>query len=69
MGVFAEPDRGAVDFEALCALLTELRYDGFGIVEQDMYPTSFDVPLPIARRTRRYLQRIGFGADAGTAPV
>jgi inosose dehydratase len=31
----------------------------FGIVEQDMYPVAFDVPLPIAKRTRNYLLSCG----------
>ena len=33
--------------------------DGWAIVEQDMYPTPFDKPLPIAKRTRAYLREIG----------
>ena len=33
----------------------------WGIVEQDMFPTMFDTPLPIARRTRAYLREIGLG--------
>ncbi len=60
-GYFCEPWRGAVDFSALRDLLAELRYDGFAIVEHDMYPTPFDRPLPIARRTRAYFQKIGLG--------
>jgi inosose dehydratase len=31
----------------------------FGIVEQDMYPVAFDVPMPIAKRTRNYLLSCG----------
>jgi inosose dehydratase len=60
-GMFCEPDRGAVDFVAFRDLLVELGYDGFAIVEQDMYPAPLDQPLPIARRTREYLRRIGIG--------
>ena len=33
----------------------------FVIVEQDMYPTPFDVPEPIAARTRTYLRGVGVG--------
>ena len=29
--------------------------------EHDLYPCAFDVPLPIATRTRAYLGSIGFG--------
>ena len=41
------------------AALKAESYDGWAIVEQDMYPAPFDKPLPIARRTRAYLQSIG----------
>lgn len=60
-GVFCEPARGAVDFLALRNLLREIDYEGWATVEQDMYPTPFDRPLPIARRTRQYLREIGIG--------
>ena len=60
-GYFCEPWRGAVDFPALRDLLAELNYDSFAIVEQDMYPTPFDRPLPIAKRTREYFRQIGLG--------
>ena len=60
-GVFCEPSRGIVDFLALRELLGEISYDGFGIVEHDMYPAPFDKPLPIAKRTRTYLKKIGLG--------
>ena len=59
--MFCPPDRGAVDFIALRDLLGEIGYQGFAIVEQDMYPAPFDKPLPIARQTREYLRRIGIG--------
>jgi inosose dehydratase len=59
--MFVEPSRGAVDFPAFKDVLEEVGYDGFGIVEQDMYPAPFEKPLPIARRTREYLIEIGVG--------
>ncbi len=59
MGVFCEPERGAVDFKALAALLRETEFDGFAIVEQDMTPEPLDRPLPIARRTLNYLREVG----------
>lgn len=58
-GVFVEPSDGIVDFRVLRSALEEIAYDGFAIVEQDMYPTEFDRPLPIARRTYAYLQELG----------
>jgi inosose dehydratase len=59
--MFCEPSMGALDFISFRDLLREINYDGFGIVEQDMYPAPFDKPLPIARRTRAYLREIGLG--------
>jgi inosose dehydratase len=57
--MFCEPSRGAVDFKVLRDVLAEIDYNGWAIVEQDMYPAPFDKPLPIAQRTRAYLQSIG----------
>jgi len=59
--MFVEPSAGAVDFAALKGVLDETGYDGFGIVEQDMYPAPFDKPFPIAKRTHEYLRQIGLG--------
>lgn len=64
MGVFCEPSDGIVDFLGLAALLKEIEFDGFAIVEQDMFPTPFDRPLPIARRTLAYLREIGIAETA-----
>ncbi|MDE2666479.1 MAG: sugar phosphate isomerase/epimerase [Acidobacteriota bacterium] len=61
MDLFCEPSQGVVDFPALCRVLQEIDYNGYAIVEQDMYPASFDKPLPIAKRTREYLRAIGIG--------
>jgi inosose dehydratase len=59
--MFVEPSKGAVDFKALRDILAEVGYEGFGIVEQDMYPAPFDKPFPIAQRTHKYLLEIGLG--------
>ena len=61
MDMFVEPSKGAVDFLAFRDMLQEIDYDGYAIVEQDMYPAPFDKPLPIAKRTRAYLREIGIG--------
>jgi inosose dehydratase len=61
MDMFVEPALGAVDFEALRDTLEEIDYEGYGIVEQDLYPAPFDKPLPIAKRTRAYLREVGIG--------
>ena len=61
MDLFCEPSKGVVDFPALRDVLREIDYDGWAIIEQDMYPAPFDKPLPIAKKTRAYLREIGFG--------
>ena len=61
MEVFCELDRGAVDFLAFRDVLREVNYEGWAIVEQDMYPAPFDKPLPIGKRNREYLREIGVG--------
>jgi len=59
--VFCEPSMGAVDFSGFRDVLRDIDYTGWAIVEQDMYPAPFEKPLPIAKRTRAYLQEIGIG--------
>ena len=61
MGMFCELSRGLVDYQALRDLLEEINFDGWAIVEQDMYPVAFDKPLPIARRNRDYLRSLRIG--------
>jgi inosose dehydratase len=61
IGLFCEPSQGAVDFPAFRDVLDRVGYQGWAIVEQDMYPAPFDKPLPIAKRTRKYLREIGIG--------
>jgi len=61
MDLFCEPSIGVVDFSKFREALQESNYDGWATVEQDMYPAPFDKPLPIATRTRGYLQTIGIG--------
>lgn len=61
MDMFCEPSVGAVDFVTLRDALRELDFDGWAVVEQDMYPAPWDKPLPIAKRTRAYLREIGIG--------
>jgi inosose dehydratase len=61
MNMFCEPAQGMIDFRAFRDALHEVGYSGWAIVEQDMYPTAFDKPLPFAKRTRAYLREIGIG--------
>lgn len=60
-GAFVDLGRGWVDFDGLNRVAREVDYDGWGIVEQDMYPAPFDKPLPIARRNRQFLRDHGIG--------
>jgi len=60
-GAFCELDRGAIDFRAFGQLLRDVGFQGFVVVEQDMYPAPPDKPLPIARANRDYLRRLGWG--------
>jgi inosose dehydratase len=58
---FVDLGQGCVDFPGIRRVAEEVGFDGWGIVEQDMYPARFDKPLPIARRNRAYLRQHGFG--------
>lgn len=59
MGAFTEPKDGVIDFVAFRQVLVDVAFAGIGIVEQDLYPTAFDRPYPIAVSTRNYLSDIG----------
>jgi inosose dehydratase len=60
-GAFVDLGQGSVDLLALARVAEEVGYDGWGIVEQDMFPAPFDKPLPIARRNRQFLRDNGIG--------
>jgi inosose dehydratase len=60
-GAFVDLGQGSVDIVGLNRVALEVGYDGWGIVEQDMYPAPFDKPLPIARRNRDYLRSNAVG--------
>lgn len=60
-GAFVDLGQGCVDFDALNQVARDVGYDGWGIVEQDMFPAPFDKPLPIARRNRQFLRDHGIG--------
>jgi inosose dehydratase len=61
MGASCEPPKGLPDVPSVVEALSELDAELFVVVEQDMYPVDFDVPAPIARRTREYLRGVGIG--------
>ena len=55
-GIMIEPPGGIPDLGPIIEAVAALDPDIFAIVEQDMYPVGgFDVPLPIATRTREHL--------------
>ncbi len=58
-GVMSEPPGGLPDLREVIEAVEGLNRPIFGIVEQDMYPVDFDVPMPIAKRTRNYLLSCG----------
>ncbi|MDP4502417.1 TIM barrel protein [Nonomuraea turcica] len=58
-GAMIEPPAGIPAMEPLLAELGKLDADLFAIVEQDLYPCPPDTPLPIATRTRTYLNGCG----------
>ena len=59
LGASCEPPAGLPDVPAVLEALAELDAELFVVVEQDMYPVDFDLPLPIATRTRTYLNSVG----------
>lgn len=60
-GVCVEPPAGVPNPADIVAELSDLDAELFVIVEQDLYPCEPDVPLPIAVRTRGYLNSCGLG--------
>ena len=66
-GVCVEPPNGAPAVGSVVEALNALDRELFVVVEQDLYPCAFDVPLPIAARTREYLRGFGLGAASGPA--
>jgi inosose dehydratase len=67
MGASCTPPKGLPDVPSVLEALRELDADLFVVVEQDMYPVEFDVPLPIATSTRVYLNSCGLESVAPAA--
>jgi len=61
LGAMVEPPTGIPAMEPLLQELGRLDADLFAIVEQDLYPCEPDYPLPVATRTRTYLNSCGLG--------
>lgn len=58
-GIMVEPNLGEVNMEELLKVLINVNFNGWAIVEQDMYPAPFDKPLLVSKRTYEYLKYIG----------
>src|SRR5690606_23784048 len=58
-GVCVDPPAGVPTPAEVVHALSELDAELFVIVEQDLYPCAPEVPLPIAIRTREYLNGCG----------
>jgi inosose dehydratase len=56
--LFCELGAGAVEFEAVVRALERHGYDGWIVVEQDVFP-GCGTPVESARRSREYLRRLG----------
>lgn len=56
--LFCELGKGAVDFAAVVATLTRHQYDGWVVVEQDVFP-GYGTPKDSAHRNRDYLRSLG----------
>jgi inosose dehydratase len=56
--LFCELGTGGVDFPAVIAALGQQAYDGWAVVEQDVFP-GYGTPSESARRSRRYLASLG----------
>jgi inosose dehydratase len=59
LGAMIEPPLGVPEYPPLLQAVEDLGLDVFAIVEHDLYPCAPDVPLPIARRTHRYISGCG----------
>lgn len=59
--IMTEPGKGGIDFAEFRKVLDQTGYEGWVVVEQDLFPVkSFDLPFEIAKRTRKYLTSVGF---------
>ncbi|MGN1014454.1 MAG: sugar phosphate isomerase/epimerase family protein [Butyricicoccus sp.] len=59
--IMVEPGKGSIDFAEFYKTLVETGYDGWCVVEQDLFPVkSFDVPLEKATVGRENLRAAGF---------
>ena len=60
IGVFCEPVDGTIDFRELGAVLHDVGFDGWAMVEQDTWDPPAGVARAVAKRTREYLKEVGW---------
>ena len=59
--IMVEPGKGSIDFAKFYQALEDTGYDGWCVVEQDLFPVkSFDLPLKLAKAGRENLAKAGF---------
>jgi inosose dehydratase len=58
MGVFGELGKGAVDFPAVLSAMQAIGYEGWVVVEQDLFPGT-GTPKESAIKNRAYLRQLG----------
>jgi inosose dehydratase len=61
LGVMCEPWAGEPDMPSFLETLGALGREIFTVIEQDLYPVTPDVPLPIGARTAGYYAGCGLG--------
>jgi len=61
LGVMCEPPYGEPDMPPLLEALGRLDRDIYCVIEQDLYPVTPDIPLPIGARTAGYYVGCGLG--------
>jgi inosose dehydratase len=61
LGVMCEPPYGEPDMPPLLDALGRLDREIFAVIEQDLYPVTPDIPLPIGARTAGYYVGCGLG--------
>jgi len=67
MGASVEPPAGEPKIPSVMEALSELDAEIFVVVEQDMYPVDFDLPLPIATRPRTSPTSVGLHSRPAAA--
>lgn len=60
VNVFPELGQGTVDFAGFLAVLQDIDFDGWAVIEQDILPDSGLNPLESAKRNLQHLKSLGY---------